>query len=191
MVIADDGRRTALFVGRRLKAARRRRHESGAASYRCPSREHISLVWRGWSSLGCTLLQRYRGTLVSPIEFKAPGPGSWELEQTHFARPATRYVGAMFADPLARGFGEGTKRYGLLLDTLKRLFDNDFCYGKFAGVGAPENASGPPPRPIFALLTRLHPEIRRRIAAAPDVIDKKLWREDMRRWDEQYKPDSI
>ena len=128
---------------------------------------------------------------MSRIEFKAPGPGSWELEQTHFARPATRYVGAMFAEPLARGFGEGTKRYGLLLDTLKMRFVNDFCYGKFAGVGAPENASGPPPRPIFALLTRLHPEIRRRIAAAPDVIDKKLWREDMRRWDEQYKPDSI
>ena len=128
---------------------------------------------------------------MSPIEFKAPGPGSWELEQTHFARPATRYVSAMFAEPLARGFGEGTKRYGLLLDTLKMRFVNDFCYGKFAGVGAPENASGPPPRPIFALLTRLHPEIRRRIATAPGVIEQKLWREDMRRWDEQYKPDSI
>jgi pyruvate,water dikinase len=97
----------------------------------------------------------------------------------------------MFAEPLARGFGEGTKRYGLLLDTLKMRFVNDFCYGKFAGVGAPENASGPPPRPIFALLTRLHPEIRRRIATAPGVIAQKLWREDMRRWDEQYKPDSI
>ena len=41
------------------------------------------------------------------------------------------------------------------------------------------------------LLTRLHPEIRRRIAAAPEVIAKKLWREDMRRWDEEIKPDSI
>jgi pyruvate,water dikinase len=128
---------------------------------------------------------------VTHIEFKAPGPGSWELEQTHFARPATRYVSGLMAEPLARGFGEGTKRYGLLLDTLRMRFVNDFCYGKFAGVGAPENASGPPPRPIFALLTRLHPEIRRRVAAAPDVIDKKLWREDMRRWDEEYKPDSI
>ncbi len=41
------------------------------------------------------------------------------------------------------------------------------------------------------LLTRLHPEIRRRIAAAPEVFSKKLWREDMRRWDEEIKPDSI
>ena len=58
-------------------------------------------------------------------------------------------------------------------------------------VGAPDNATGPPPRAIFMLLTHLHPEIRRRIATAPEVFAKKLWREDMRRWDEEYKPDSI
>ena len=74
---------------------------------------------------------------------------------------------------------------------MRMRFVNDFCYGKFVPVGAPENASGPPPRPIFMLLTRLHPEIRRRIAAAPGVFAKKLWREDMRRWDEEVKPDSI
>jgi pyruvate,water dikinase len=128
---------------------------------------------------------------VSPIEFKAPGPGSWELEQTHFAKPATRYASSLVSDPLARGFGEGTKRYGLLLDTLRMQFVNDFCYGKFVGVGAPDKAVGPPPRPIFMLLTRLHPEIRRRTATAPEVFSKKLWRDDMRRWDEEIKPDSI
>jgi len=128
---------------------------------------------------------------MSHVEFTAPGPGSWELEQTHFSRPVTRYVSGFISDPMAKGFGEGTKRYGLLLDTFRARFVNDFCYAKFAGVGAPENASGPPPRVIFALLTRLHPEIRRRIAAAPEVFHQKLWREDMRRWDEEYKPDSI
>jgi pyruvate,water dikinase len=128
---------------------------------------------------------------MSFVEFKAPGPGSWELEQTHFAKPATRYAGGLVSDPLARGFGEGTRRYGLLLDTLRMRFVNDFCYAKFVPVGAPEKAVGPPPRPIFMLLTRLHPEIRRRVAAGPDVFERKLWREDLRRWDEEVKPDSI
>jgi pyruvate,water dikinase len=128
---------------------------------------------------------------MSQIEFKAPGPGAWELEQTHFAKPATRYASTVIAEPLAKGFGEGTKRYGLLLDTLRMAFVNDFAYAKFAGVGAPDNATGPPPRPIFMLLVRLHPEIRRRVASAPDVFTKKLWREDIRRWDEEIKPDSI
>jgi pyruvate,water dikinase len=125
------------------------------------------------------------------IEFKAPGQGSWELEQTHFTKPATRYASSLFPEPLARGFGEGTKRYGLLLDTLRMRFVNDFGYAKFVPVGAPDSATGPPPRWIFTLLVHLHPEIRRRIATAPEVFTKKLWREDMRRWDEEIKPDSI
>jgi pyruvate,water dikinase len=100
-------------------------------------------------------------------------------------------MSALVAEPLARGFREGTARYGLLLDTLRMRFVNDFCYGKFVAVGAPEGASGPPPRPIFMLLTRLHPEIRRRVATAPGALAAKLWREDMRRWDDEIKPDSI
>jgi pyruvate,water dikinase len=125
------------------------------------------------------------------IEFKAPGPGSWELEQTHFARPATRYAGAVVGAPLARGFAEGTARYGLLLDTLQMRFVNDFAYAKLVPVGAPEKAAGPPPRLLFMLLTRVHPQLRRRLTAAPEAFEKKIWREDMRRWDEEVKPDSI
>src|SRR5688572_20983899 len=124
-------------------------------------------------------------------EFRAPGPGVWELEQTHFAKPATRYIADMFPEALSRGFGEGTKRFGLLLDTLRMKTVNDFCYAKFCPVGAPEGAKGPPPKFIFKLLTRLHPEIRRRIKDGALAFEKKLWREEMKRWDEQFKPDSI
>ncbi len=125
------------------------------------------------------------------VEFKAPGPGVWALDQTHMARPATRILSETYPPALAKGFGEGTRRYGLLLDTLEWRAVNDFMYGKFRGVGAPEGAKGPPPRFVFKLLTWMHPEMRRRIKAAPLVFEKKLWREDMKRWDEHYKPDSI
>jgi pyruvate,water dikinase len=128
---------------------------------------------------------------MSQVDFKVPGPGSWELEQTHFSKPATRFASRLIGEPLARGFGEGTRRYGLLLDTLRFAFVNDFCYAKFVPVGAPDGAAGPPPRLLFMLLTRLHPEIRRRVASAPEVFSKKLWREDLRRWDEEVKPDSV
>ncbi len=124
-------------------------------------------------------------------EFLAPGPGVWELEQTHFARPATRYSSSIFATSISRGFGEGTRRYGLLLDTLRLGVANDFIYAKFCPVGAPEGAKGPPPMFVFKLLTWIHPEIRRRIRSCPLVFERKLWREDLGRWDDQYKPDSI
>ncbi|MCC6573500.1 MAG: hypothetical protein IT462_06885 [Planctomycetes bacterium] len=128
---------------------------------------------------------------MSNVEYKAPGPGVWELEQTHFAKPTTRYVSEVFADPLWRGFGEGTRRYGLLLNSLKMRWVNDFCYGKFMPVGAPEGAKGLPPKFIFKLMTWLHPEMRSRIKQGTTTVQKKIWREDMKRWDEHYKPDSI
>jgi rifampicin phosphotransferase len=125
------------------------------------------------------------------VEFKAPGPGVWELEQTHFSRPATRLMSEVAPSNLSRGFAEGTRRYGLLLDTLKFGFVNDFAYTKFCPVGAPDGAAGPPPRALFTLLTWLHPEMRRRINSGAAVFDAKLWRQDLKRWDEEYKPDSI
>jgi phosphohistidine swiveling domain-containing protein len=128
---------------------------------------------------------------MSDVEYRAPGPGVWELEQTHFSKPSTRYGGEVFPEPLARGFGEGTKRYGLLLDTLRLRTVNDFIYGQFRPVGAPEGAKGPPPKLLFMLITRLHPEIRSRVAAAPEVFANKLWRQDVERWDRHIKPDSI
>ena len=52
------------------------------------------------------------------IEFKAPGPGSWELEQTHLTKPASFLTAELFPEPMMRGFSEGTRFYGLLLDQI-------------------------------------------------------------------------
>jgi rifampicin phosphotransferase len=128
---------------------------------------------------------------MTDMQFNPPGPGVWELEQTHFSRPATRYASAIFPRAISRGFGEGTRRYGLLLDTLEMRVVNDFVYSKFCPVGAPEGAKGPPPKFVFKVMTRLHPEIRRRINTGSRVFEQKLWRDDMKRWDEHMKPDSI
>ena len=125
------------------------------------------------------------------MEFTPPGPGVWELEQSHFSRPATRYASSILPRALAKGFGEGTRRYGLLLDTLEMRLVNDFVYSKFCPVGAPEGAKGPPPKFVFKVMTWLHPEIRRRINTGSRVLEQKLWREDLRRWDEHLKPDSV
>src|SRR6185295_2173286 len=58
-------------------------------------------------------------------------------------------------------------------------------------VGAPRGAKGPPPRLIFKLLTRLHPEIRRRLKTCRTVFDDAPWREDVRRWDHDMKPKAL
>src|SRR5258708_6505461 len=91
--------------------------------------------------------------LMSHIEFNAPGPGTWELEQTPSGGPATGYMSTLISEPMSRGLADSAKRYGLLIDTFRMRFVNDFCYGKIVPVGAPEDASGGglPPRWLFTL----------------------------------------
>jgi pyruvate,water dikinase len=124
-------------------------------------------------------------------KFEAPGPGAWELDQAHFTRPFTAFAQELLREPFMRGFAEGTRRYGLLLDTMEPGMVHGFAYMKARPVGAPSSATRPPPKLVFKLLVWLHPQVRQRLSAAKVAFEKKLWREDLRRWDEEVKPGSI
>ena len=56
--------------------------------------------------------------------FAPPGPGSWFLDPTHWTRPVTRFQAEIFPDAFRRGFGEGLRRYGSLLEYLDAGFVN-------------------------------------------------------------------
>src|SRR5205085_5816916 len=86
----------------------------------------------------------------------------------------TRWKYESFAEPFVRGFKEGTARYGLLFDHLEPALVNDFLYYKDRVVDGADPA-----------------EVGRRFAAAKDAFERKLWREDIVRWDREFKPDSI
>jgi rifampicin phosphotransferase len=127
---------------------------------------------------------------TSARTFEAPGPGAWELDQTHFVRPMTRLAQEILEGPFERGFGEGTRRYGLLLDTMAPRMVHGFGYLQARGVAAPPGATKQPPKLLFKGLQIFHPELRRRIATSRDAFERKLWRSDLRRWDEEVKPTS-
>ncbi|HEY9662066.1 MAG TPA: hypothetical protein V6C65_26730, partial [Allocoleopsis sp.] len=120
--------------------------------------------------------------------FAPPGPGSWVLETTHWSRPMTRWGMDVFPSAFKRGFREGTARYGLLLDYLEYATVNGFAYNCAHVVGAPLEAKAPPPKWLFKLITWLHPQVRQRIQAAKAALEQKLWREDLKQWDETWKP---
>ena len=123
--------------------------------------------------------------------FDIPKPGAWELDLTHFPRPATKYVEEVFLKHFIRGFAEGTKLYGLLLSHLDYYMLHGMMYSTPRPVGAPESAKGPPPKPIFKLLTWLHPEVRARIGTARKSIEEKRWLVDLKHWDDEVKPRAI
>ena len=119
--------------------------------------------------------------------FEAPGPGTWELDATHLSKPTTLYTSSITPAQLVRGFKEGTERYGLFLSHLQPVFIHGFCYMKPMLAFVPEDAPpGPPPDGFFD-----QPELVARFDNGKKAIENKLWREDLKRWDEEVKPDSI
>ena len=130
-------------------------------------------------------------TVVAEQTFAPPGPGSWFLDPTHWTRPLTRFQAEIFPDAFKRGFGEGLKRYGSLLEHLEASFVNGFPYYCARPVGAPKDAPGHPPKEVWDELAGSHPEIRRRLETSATVFERKLWREDLQRWDRDVKPAAI
>jgi rifampicin phosphotransferase len=127
-------------------------------------------------------------TVLPASSFKPPSPGAWELEQTHLSRPPSMFTAAVFPDAMMAGFKEGTRTYGLLLDYIEVAVINRFIYTAPRAVGAPKGSKGPPPRLVFEVLRRLHPEIRRRVRRAEEIFRGRLWREDVDRWDRELRP---
>ena len=131
------------------------------------------------------------GTLDG-LTFEAPGPGPWDVETVHLSRPVTALAAGMFPQALSEGFGEGTERYGLLLDTLDFAIVQRIPYARMLPVGA-KNGPGEklPPKLLLQLILRLHPEMRRRRRTAEKAERDKLWLQDLRRWDDEVKPATI
>jgi pyruvate,water dikinase len=108
---------------------------------------------------------------ASELRFDAPGPGPWGLDTVHFPRPVTRYWAQMHPAAFGRGTKDFAEFYGMLIDGIEGAYVNGCFYTRPVPVG-PEQAPA-------------------RIARAGEVIDGKLWREQLREWDEEVKPASI
>jgi rifampicin phosphotransferase len=108
---------------------------------------------------------------ATELRFEPPGPGGWSQDPVHFPRPVTRYWAQMHPAPFKRGTNDFARYYGMLIDGLEMEYVNGFAY----------NTARPAPEE----------EIPQRFQRAQEVFEKKLWREQLREWDEIRKPASI
>jgi pyruvate,water dikinase len=108
---------------------------------------------------------------VAEIRFEPPGPGTWELDPVHFPRPVTRYWAEIHPDAAGRGTRDFARYYGMLIGGLEMAYVNGFCYHIMEPV--PEE------------------EIPQRFQRAEEVFQGRLWREQLKEWDEICKPSSI
>jgi pyruvate,water dikinase len=107
---------------------------------------------------------------TAELRFEPPGPGFWHQDPVHHPRPLTRYWAEMHPAPFVRGFSEFTQHYGMLLDTMRPVYINGFAYSQSVPVS--------------------DEEAPRRFARAEEVWEQKPWRDQLRDWDETFKPES-
>jgi len=136
------------------------------------------------------VLQTRDVTTSLPVEapplgpWTPPGKGVWELDDSHFVRPVTQIFADRFPSSMRRGFQIAAARYGALLSHLDFEVVNRFAYSRMRPVAAPEDATAkdPPPAFLFKILSRLVPELRRRIATAHRIWADREWRRQADEW---------
>jgi pyruvate,water dikinase len=119
--------------------------------------------------------------------YTPPGPGLWDLDISHFDRPFSRFVGDLLPAAYEEGQRDSFQRMGLPADTVALRLVDGFAYTQLMPLAGPPGGK-PPPAWIFKIITRLHPEMRRRARRAREVVEQRLWLEQLRHWDEERKP---
>jgi phosphohistidine swiveling domain-containing protein len=109
--------------------------------------------------------------VADELEFAPPGPGSWEQDPVHFPRALTRYWTEVHPEAFARGTADFASFYGMLIGGLAMGYVNGIGYKSVL----------PPPQE----------EIPQRFRRAEEVFAGKLWRQQLREWDEKYRPAAI
>ena len=105
------------------------------------------------------------------LQLDPPGPGSWKQDPVHFPRPLTRYFQEMHPAPFKAGTNEFARFYGLLIDGLEVRYVQGFAYNQIRPVPETEHSA--------------------RHKRAEQALARKLWREQLREWDEKAKPAAI
>jgi phosphohistidine swiveling domain-containing protein len=121
--------------------------------------------------------------------FRAPGPGTWEQDPVHFAKPITRAVQELVGEPFARGFARGTALFGLLLDRFEPAPQHGIWYHAAIPFGLEDVPPGAPPptkEQFRALLATSR--FRERMERGRRNFENRAWRDDLKRWDAEVKP---
>lgn len=118
------------------------------------------------------------------LTWEAPNPGPWQQDSAH--NPVAQTALLQHAYPLGfnRGFEEAFSAYGLLLDRLAMASINGFTYHQPQPFDMPGPDGPKDPEWIGA-------EIGRRAGVAASAFENRIWREGLRRWDEELKPGSV
>ena len=119
------------------------------------------------------------------VTFEPPAPGQWELETTHHGlRPLTPFLRDAYQRAFEGGIVEPMQRYGLPLATVQAKLVHGCMYIRPLAIGEKPGSKpkAPPPAFVMKMLTRVHPELRRRNKTAEQAFTQRRWRQEVDQW---------
>jgi phosphohistidine swiveling domain-containing protein len=114
--------------------------------------------------------------------FTAPGPGGWRRLADHFPRALTSEYQRIYAETCPAGMASYMQRYGVLARTLDVAFVHGHLYIAPVPLAGPRDPRRTPPRALVWMMSRLHPEFRRRNRAARHALEERPWRAVAEHW---------
>ncbi|MFK7918823.1 MAG: PEP-utilizing enzyme [Ilumatobacter sp.] len=126
------------------------------------------------------------------IAWDPPGPGTWELDRSHFAPTVSRLMIDLMESTASQGVREGMDIVGAPLDTMDVRFVNGQMYRRLVPIiGGASATKRPPPAALVRAVFAVHPRLRRRVRTAGAAMTERSWRAEAERWEQEWKPELV
>ena len=120
--------------------------------------------------------------------WEKPGPGTWELDQSHCGPAPGPIQRDIYERCLPAGMSDGMALFGSPLKTMEMRWVNGKFYRRLVPQVGANSDRPPPPAAVLWAASRLHPTLRRQERRAKESFEVKRWREELQRWEEEWKP---
>ena len=118
------------------------------------------------------------------LRFESPDGRVWERDVDHHGGPITPFLRTPYSEVFGEGLTHCFERIGAPLAGAAACDIHGWFFLRMIPAGAPDKpgASKPPPDLVLKVLTRLHPELRRRERIARRALADEIWLDDIRGW---------
>ena len=119
-----------------------------------------------------------------------PGPGTWELDSSHFVAPGP-IIRGLLSHCFERGFTDAMELFGAPLRTMEMRWVNGRFYRRMVPLIGGDRDLPTPPAIVLKIVARIHPAFRRQERKARRTFETKAWLGELERWEHEWKPAMI
>jgi len=131
-------------------------------------------------------------TTSTTTTFTPPGPGQWALDRSHFPGGTTPIYQELMTATLADGMRRVFAEVGVPALEIRAAFVDGFMYTRLIPlIGGDKPPGKLPPAPVLKLVTRIHPEFRKRAKAATAALEQRTHLDMVDEWTTTIRPRTV